>query len=65
MDAPYDCWNSHLIAGSPRKGRQEKKKTKLNNELSKGRLKCRNSADLVMLHVLNKERNKLKRPKTT
>ena len=65
MDAPYDCWNSHLIAGSPIKERQENKKTKQNNELSKGKLKCRNSTDLVMLHVLNKVRNKLKRPKTT
>ena len=39
-----------------------------NNVLSKGKLKCRNSAGLAMSQVLNKVRNKLnnlKRSKTT
>ena len=35
-----------------------------NNVLSKGKLKCRNSAGLAMSQVLNKVRNKLKQPKT-
>ena len=34
-----DCWNSHLIPGSPRKRRQEKNCNK-NNVLSKEKLKC-------------------------
>ena len=34
-----------------------------NNVLSKGKLKCRNSAGLVMLQILNKMRNKLKQLK--
>ena len=56
-----DCWNSHLSAGSPKKRRQENKKNRYkNNVLSKGKLKYRNSAGLVMLQALNKVRNKLK-----
>ena len=59
------CWNSHLIADLPKKRRQEKiKNCYKNNVLSKGKLKCRNSAGLLMLQVVNKVRNKLKRPKT-
>ena len=43
-----ECWNSHLIAGSPKKRREEKNLNK-NNVRSKGKLKCRNSAGLIML----------------
>ena len=62
LNAPYakcHCVN-HLqqrivgtvaIAVLPKKKRQEKKKnTNKNNALSRGKLKCRNSASLVMLH---------------
>ena len=48
-----------------RKGKTGKEKNcNKNNVPSKGKLKCRNSAGLVMLHALNKVRNKLKQPKT-
>ena len=59
-----DCWNSHLIVGLPKKRRHEKKKTNKKNVLSRGKLKCRNSAGLVLLQVLIKARNQLKRLKT-
>ena len=52
-----------LIVSSPKKRIQEKKKTNKNNIHSKEKLKCRNSAGLVMLQVLNKVRNKLKQLK--
>ena len=42
---------------------KEKKNYNKNNALSKGKLKCRNGAGLVMLQVLNKVRNKLKQLK--
>ena len=58
-----DCWNSLLIAGSP-KNRRLKKKCNKNNVPSKGKLKCINSAARVRFQVLNKVRDKLKRPKT-
>ena len=58
-----ECWNSHLIAGSPKKRREEKNLNK-NNVRSKGKLKCRNSAGLIMLQVPNKVKNKLNQLKT-
>ena len=39
-----DCWNNHLIAGLPKKKTEKEKKT----VLSRGKLKCRNSAGLVL-----------------
>ena len=60
-----DCWNSHLIAGLPKKRRQKKGKIiiKIIYILSKEKLKCRESAGLVMLQVFNKVRNELKQLK--
>ena len=54
-----DCWNSLLIAGSP-KNRRLKKKCNKNNVPSKGKLKFINFAARVRFQVVNKVRDKLK-----
>ena len=54
-----DCWNSLLIAGSP-KNKRLKKKCNKNNVPSKGKLKFINFAARVRFQVVNEVRDKLK-----
>ena len=68
LNVPYAKWIVGKVLNSwlTQKEKTEREKNcNKNKVLSKEKLKCRHSADRVMLQVLNKVRKKLKPSKTT